>query len=116
MSDFGVKFRRKSSDFPRLLLRERETGRHVIVREKVLGVRRTGEVVTEVYVDEDTGEEITRTVELVEKTVEHEVNFQRRVATFYTTPCTVFIHPDIVCTNFQAHVSNGNGYSALSSI
>lgn len=49
------------------------------VREKVLGERRTGTMVTEVYLDEATGEEVTRTVELVEKTVEHEVNFQRRV-------------------------------------
>ena len=77
ISDSGVKYRRKSSDFPRLLLRERETGRHVTVRETVLGERRTGETVTEVYRDEETGQEMTRTLELIEKTVEHEVNFQK---------------------------------------
>ena len=101
MSDYGVKFRRKSSDFPRLLLRERETGRHVTVREKVLGERRTGEMVTEVYHDEDTGEEFTRTVELIEKTVEHEVNFQRRVKTIYTLHSTSHYSKDVCCTNIS---------------
>ena len=115
MSDSGVKFRRrKSSDFPRLLLRERETGRHVTVREKVLGERRTGEMVTEVYHDEDTGEELTRTVELIEKTVEHEVNFQRRVETIcthYTAPRT---SQNLTAQTFHAHVSNGNRDPPLS--
>ena len=96
ISDSGVKLRRKSSDFPRLLLRERETGRHVTVREKVLGERRTGTMVTEVYLDEATGEEVTRTVELVEKTVEHEVNFQRRVE--HILHCTLHYSHAVVCT------------------
>ena len=80
MSDSAVKFRRKSSDFPRLLLRERETGcRVTVVSERVLGERRTGRTRTEVYRDEDTGEETTRTVELIEKMVEQEVNVHRGV-------------------------------------
>ena len=64
-----------SADFPSLLLTERETGRVTTAeRETVVGER----VVTHrtrLVVDEDTGQETFETVQLVEKTIEHEVQF-----------------------------------------
>ena len=65
------------------------------VREKVLGERRTGEMVTEVYIDEVTGEETARTVELIEKTVEHEGGQPPTMTSFYSTSHPFLSRPHI---------------------
>ena len=46
--------------------------------ERVVGERPTGAIRTEVYTDGETGEQRIRTVELVEKTIEHEVKEGRK--------------------------------------
>jgi glycerol kinase len=45
----------------------------VTERERIVGERRTGQRRTEVVWDEETGKNVVRTFEAVEKTIEHEV-------------------------------------------
>ena len=117
MSDSAVKFRRKSSDFPRLLLRERETGcRVTVVKERVLGERRTGRTRTEVYHDEDTGDETTRTVELIEKIVEQEVNVQRGFEAVFLLHSTFALFRNNLHKHFTRTYLTGIGFLLLSSL
>ena len=90
-----------SADFPSLLLTERETGRVTTAeRETVVGER----VVTHrtrLVVDEDTGQETFETVQLVEKTIEHEVQIfdDKRLLSFAICPAQ-----RVLCSHL------GNGY------
>ena len=68
-----------SADFPSLLLIEKETGTSVRERERVLAEKRRQK--TEWVVDEETGNETLRTVEYIEKTIEHEVTTRLRDGT-----------------------------------
>ncbi|XP_030757853.1 protein lap4 isoform X4 [Sitophilus oryzae] len=71
--DEATPLRPSSADFPRLALREKPAGAARTVREseKVLG--ETVSRKTEEYVDQATGERRVRTVEVVEKLIEREV-------------------------------------------
>ena len=68
-----------SADFPSLLLIEKETGTSVRERERVLAEKRRQK--TEWVVDEETGNKTLRTVEYIEKTIEHEVTTRLRDGT-----------------------------------
>ncbi|XP_072158237.1 protein lap4 isoform X14 [Bemisia tabaci] len=67
--------RPSSEDFPKLLMRESPGETRVCEREKVLGETVTTK--TEEYYDEKTGERKVRTVEIVEKLIEKEVETTR---------------------------------------
>ncbi|XP_076251177.1 scribble planar cell polarity protein isoform X14 [Rhynchophorus ferrugineus] len=71
-TDQATPLRPSSADFPRLALREKPTGARTLREsEKILG--ETVKRKTEEYVDEMTGERRVRTVEVVEKLIEREV-------------------------------------------
>lgn len=62
-----------SSDFAKLLMEEVEICTFTTEREKLVGERRLQQK-TELFEDEITGEKRFRTVEYIEKTIEHEVS------------------------------------------